>query len=598
MKLKKYIINVIGFSNYRKILTSIMRVISKIDEKVMYGTNINHVKQFAVSGKDTFFGYYDLKSISDDGTKLLSHVIDNDIAIIGYFDINTMEFKTISNTRAWNWQMGSRLRWYEDGKSVIFNDYDGKDYISRVVDIEGKELHRFNYPIYDMDISTNVAYFTDFTVLHHLREGYGYTNKTVNFEQYYKECVNGVYRVNLFDNKVQMLISIEQLQMLMPTDDMKDKYHYINHITINPRNKDIMFFHLWTDGKGTWKNRMIFMDAEGNIIKIITDFDRASHYEWKNENNILVSVVIKNKIEYRLYDYRTGRYELVDGILTDGHPTYLNSRFFITDTYPNRCAMQSVYICDSHEHTYKNIFSIYHSTKKHGVQRCDLHPRVVRNLVNIDTVIGEHRSQYLFDLNEDFRDSLQWERKLYLDKQAVIENIETSGSSLFACMESEYLYSTGRKKCSKLKMIHLFMTNPTFRANVYVCRMQKISNVKKRRKLRNKLELKHNMIVDSNCKIGIHYRADHTVGIVIGSGVIIGNYCKMYQNVTIGQKNGRFPVIGDHVVIYPGAKIIGDIEIGDYAVIGANAVVTKNVPNGATAVGVPARIIQRSIDDE
>ena len=100
------------------------------------------------------------------------------------------------------------------------------------------------------------------------------------------------------------------------------------------------------------------------------------------------------------------------------------------------------------------------------------------------------------------------------------------------------------------------------------------------------------MLVNDTCTIGKHFRADHYFGIVIGSGVIIGDYCKMYQQVTIGQKNGKFPQIGNNVTIYPGAKIIGDIKIGNNAIIGTNAVVLNDVPANAVAVGVPARIIK------
>lgn len=89
----------------------------------------------------------------------------------------------------------------------------------------------------------------------------------------------------------------------------------------------------------------------------------------------------------------------------------------------------------------------------------------------------------------------------------------------------------------------------------------------------------------------------HPIGIVIARRVKIGDGCKIWQNVTIGNKSYTtedFPVIGDNVTIYAGAVIVGRITIGSNAVIGANSVVLQNVPNGALAVGNPARIIHEA----
>jgi serine O-acetyltransferase len=84
----------------------------------------------------------------------------------------------------------------------------------------------------------------------------------------------------------------------------------------------------------------------------------------------------------------------------------------------------------------------------------------------------------------------------------------------------------------------------------------------------------------------------HPNGVVIHPGAKIGPNCLIFQQVTIGTRDGIGPpTIGGHVDIGAGAKILGDITIGNHACIGANAVVLKDVPPGKTAVGVPAKII-------
>jgi serine O-acetyltransferase len=90
---------------------------------------------------------------------------------------------------------------------------------------------------------------------------------------------------------------------------------------------------------------------------------------------------------------------------------------------------------------------------------------------------------------------------------------------------------------------------------------------------------------------------DHGMGIVIGETAEIGDGCTIYQGVTLGGTSltkgaKRHPTLGKNVVIGAGAKVLGGFTVGDNAAVGSNAVVTKPVPAGATAIGIPARIIQ------
>jgi serine O-acetyltransferase len=96
-----------------------------------------------------------------------------------------------------------------------------------------------------------------------------------------------------------------------------------------------------------------------------------------------------------------------------------------------------------------------------------------------------------------------------------------------------------------------------------------------------------------NSRIGGGLSIPHPNGIVINPGATIGPNCLILQQVTIGY-GGRAPgnpTLGGHVDVGAGAKILGGVTIGDHAKIGANAVVLTDVPAGATAVGIPARII-------
>lgn len=97
--------------------------------------------------------------------------------------------------------------------------------------------------------------------------------------------------------------------------------------------------------------------------------------------------------------------------------------------------------------------------------------------------------------------------------------------------------------------------------------------------------------------IGRRFFIDHGMGVVIGETAIIGNDVLMYHSVTLGgtslEKTKRHPTIGNGVLIGMGAKVLGNITIGDNARIGANAVVTRDIPANATAVGIPARVMKQ-----
>ncbi len=103
-------------------------------------------------------------------------------------------------------------------------------------------------------------------------------------------------------------------------------------------------------------------------------------------------------------------------------------------------------------------------------------------------------------------------------------------------------------------------------------------------------------------RIGRRFFIDHGMGIVIGETAEIGDDCTIYHGVTLGgttwEKGKRHPTLGNNVIVGAGAKILGPLNVGEGARIGSNAVVTKDVPPGATMIGVPAHQARRRSSDE
>lgn len=102
--------------------------------------------------------------------------------------------------------------------------------------------------------------------------------------------------------------------------------------------------------------------------------------------------------------------------------------------------------------------------------------------------------------------------------------------------------------------------------------------------------------IHPGAKIGRRLVIDHGMGIVIGETAQIGDDCLIYHGVTLGgtgkDQGKRHPTIGNGVLISAGAKVLGPFKVGDGARIAANAVVLKEIPPGATAVGVPAQVVR------
>ncbi|GED23057.1 serine O-acetyltransferase [Halomonas halmophila] len=107
--------------------------------------------------------------------------------------------------------------------------------------------------------------------------------------------------------------------------------------------------------------------------------------------------------------------------------------------------------------------------------------------------------------------------------------------------------------------------------------------------------------IHPGASIGRRFFIDHGMGVVIGETTVVGDDVTLYQGVTLGgtswHHGKRHPTLGDGVIVGAGAKILGPFNVGAAAKVGSNAVITKEVPAGATVVGIPGKIVQRSDPD-
>ena len=151
----------------------------------------------------------------------------------------------------------------------------------------------------------------------------------------------------------------------------------------------------------------------------------------------------------------------------------------------------------------------------------------------------------------------------------------------------------------------MFMTSP----GLHAVWQHRVSHWIWKRKLRTLARVLSNLTrfwtgieIHPGAQIGRRVFIDHGMGVVIGETAVIGDDCTLYHGVTLGgtswNKGKRHPTLEQGVVIGAGAKVLGPIMIGKGAKIGSNAVVVKDVPENATAVGIPARILEQETNKQ
>lgn len=149
-----------------------------------------------------------------------------------------------------------------------------------------------------------------------------------------------------------------------------------------------------------------------------------------------------------------------------------------------------------------------------------------------------------------------------------------------SCAEVYFLYSGFKAVRSYRKANWFFRHNMKFIARYISQRARRKTGIE----------------IHPGATIGKNLFIDHGMGVVIGETTVIGDNCTLYQGVTLGgtgkDQGKRHPTLGNDVLVGAGAKVLGPFRVGDNARVAAGAVVLDAVPDNATAVGVPARIVR------
>ena len=359
-----------------------------------------------------FFGYYDKCPWDVSGRYVLcikakdtwSSVAPKDTAEIILIDTEKdNSVRVIAKTHSWNVQQGCMAQWLgpDFDRKIIFNDYRDGKYCAIIRDVFNGCERQLDMPVYSVSQDGKMALSLDFSRLHRLRPGYGYSNIPDTTE--HDRIPNGpcIWKVDIKENCIDPVIYYSDLVNFEPRPEMKNAVHKVNHIMFNPNGNRFMFLHRWILG-GRKYSRLLTCNVDGTGMFNLSDDDMVSHCFWKNDHQILA---FENKrghgTGYYLMQDRTNEYvRLWPELTNDGHPSYSpNGKMVVTDTYPNRARIASIRVMEGNK--IKTIARVFSPFKYDNDTRCDLHPRWSRDgkCVCFDSVHEGHRGLYEIYLN-------------------------------------------------------------------------------------------------------------------------------------------------------------------------------------------------------
>lgn len=359
-----------------------------------------------------FFGYYD-KSPWDGTDRFMLCLRTNatyksvapkepaDIILFDTQDNNSIT--VVGQTRAWNIQQGCMLQWLgpDFKERIIYNDFRSGKYCSIIYNLKTNRETVIDMPVYSVSQDGNFALTLDFSRLHRLRKGYGYSNlsdDTINEKCPDKACI---WYIDLVKNLSSPIIKYSDLAKFNAKDTMKDAEHKVNHIMLNLSGKRFMVLHRWINNSKKF-TRLVTIDVDGSDLFNLSDDDMTSHCYWKNDDEILAYARKKDigDAYYLMKDKTNDFVKLWDELRNDGHPSYSpNGNTVITDTYPDRHRLSHLYYIN--EGQIKNIAKVFSPFRYDNDFRCDLHPRWNRkgDKVCIDSVFEGKRGLYVIPIN-------------------------------------------------------------------------------------------------------------------------------------------------------------------------------------------------------
>ena len=328
-----------------------------------------------------------------------------DIAELGYITINDKVFHKVAQTNAWNFQQGALLQWYDE-ENIIYNDFRNNKFCAVIKNVNNGNERIICAPLANISKDRKWGLSINFARVWDFRPGYGYCNLK---DEYFSENApetDGIFLVDIENNTSELIINYKQLTEIFPEKPFCEMKLLVNHITFNPSASRFLFLlrNFPEEGK-RWGTILVTADRDGKNIKNLTNYEVNSHYDWKNDEEIIIYSGLPDWGVYFMND-KTGKREKLDDDLInydDIHCLYSPDRTcFIGDGYPNTGSSRYMMLYDFESKKSRAIVKVYSKPVSNTDIRCDLHNRFNLDgaLVSFDSFHSDRREIMIFKFDK------------------------------------------------------------------------------------------------------------------------------------------------------------------------------------------------------
>lgn len=338
--------------------------------------------------------YYDIP-VFDPGSRLVAgHAVrfaerqptPDDAVEIGYVDLEgDRRWTPVGESRAWSWQQGAMTQWLPPGRTLVWNDREGDDFVARTLDVDSGATATLPRPVYALDPNGRFALSLNMARLDHVRPGYGYVGGAGARMDERKPSEDGVWKIDLETGESALILSLrEAVRFLMTRLPIRsrikhafERYTYwFNHVKASPSGERFTVkLRFRRPGKG-WNDQMgvsLTCGAGGGDLRLLTD--GTSHVIWLDDERLYlwqrdgVYLYADERPEGR----RTGRIapDLIDHNVHIRHLPGTTDRFVFDTPYREEV---DLFAYDARSECHEKIASFSNHTPKRGLFRCDLHP--------------------------------------------------------------------------------------------------------------------------------------------------------------------------------------------------------------------------------
>ncbi len=362
-----------------------------------------------------FFGYYDLQPYDSAGKRHLCHKVQfvdrlpeaDDIAELGYIDLETRKFHKIAETTAWNFQQGAMLQWYGDDR-ILYNIRTEEGFKTAITHCETGETVTFPRPSANVSADGRHSLSINLSRVFDFRPGYGYVGIPDPAKDIKAPDNDGVWLQDLKTGETKLIVTYEQIAREFPQPPHSEGKLVVNHITFNPAGDRFLMLVRDFPEPPRKKHQTLLLtsDLEGNLFKL-TDYEVNSHYHWKNDRELVMfySSATEPSGLYYMTDFTEKRERIPNPNLQgDIHCLYSpDRRYIIGDGYPDilECKRSLVFY-DTKTGDYRLLARVYSNEFPLTDLRCDLHARWRRDgkRISFDSNATGRRTIQEIDMEE------------------------------------------------------------------------------------------------------------------------------------------------------------------------------------------------------